>query len=67
MPGPIVCLHHLSTPILGFAADALRAGGVELVECDVARGEPLPALGEVGGLRRWAESRPRWTSPASRS
>ena len=23
---------------------------MELVECDVARGEPLPALGEVGGL-----------------
>ena len=50
MPGPIVCLHHLTTPILGFAAEAFKAAGVEIAEVDVARGEPLPALDAVGGI-----------------
>ena len=50
MPGPIACLHHLTTPILGFAAEAFDAAGVEIAEVDVARGEPLPELDRVGGI-----------------
>ena len=50
MPGPIVCLHHLTTPILGFAAEAFETVGVEIAEVDVARGEPLPDLDAVGGI-----------------
>lgn len=50
MPGPVVCLHHLETPILGFAAESLTARGVALEERDVRRGAVLPALEEVGGI-----------------
>jgi GMP synthase (glutamine-hydrolysing) len=50
MASPIACLHHLTTPVLGFAAGAFAAAGVELVEIDVARGEPLPALDALGGV-----------------
>jgi GMP synthase (glutamine-hydrolysing) len=50
VPGPVVCLHHLKTPILGFAAEGLASHGVTLEERDVRRGDPLPALDEVGGI-----------------
>jgi GMP synthase-like glutamine amidotransferase len=48
---PVVAvLHHLQRPFTGHAGAALRAGGVELDERDVRRGDPLPGLDEVDGI-----------------
>jgi GMP synthase (glutamine-hydrolysing) len=46
----IACLHNLAQPFLGLAGDALRDGGAELVEHDVAAGASLPGLDAVDGL-----------------
>lgn len=46
----VACLHHLAQPFLGLAEGPLRAAGLELDERDVARGDSLPGLGEVGAI-----------------
>jgi GMP synthase-like glutamine amidotransferase len=43
-------LHHLDKTFLGGAADPIRAAGLEVVERDLKRGEPLPAPGEADAI-----------------
>lgn len=43
-------LHHLDRKFLGGAAEPLKAAGLELVERDLKRGDPLPAAGEPDGI-----------------
>jgi GMP synthase (glutamine-hydrolysing) len=46
----LAVLHHLELPFTGYAGEPLAAAGVQLVERDLRRGEPLPDLGEVDGI-----------------
>ena len=46
----VACLHHLETPFTGHAGAVLRDAGIELVERDLLRGEPLPDLDSVDGI-----------------
>lgn len=46
----LVVLHHLDRTFLGTAADPLGASGLELVERDLKRGEPLPEPGEADAI-----------------
>src|SRR3954454_9294928 len=43
-------LHHLDKAFLGGAAEQIRAAGLELVERDLKRGEPLPDAGEADAI-----------------
>jgi GMP synthase (glutamine-hydrolysing) len=43
-------LHHLDRKFLGGAEQPLRAAGVEIVERDLKRGDPLPAPGEADAI-----------------
>src|SRR3954466_10934680 len=43
-------LHHLDKAFLGGAAEPIRAAGIELVERDLKRGDPLPAVGEADAI-----------------
>lgn len=46
----VACLHHLEKPFTGHAGAALRVAGIELLERDLLRGEPLPDLDSVDGI-----------------
>jgi GMP synthase (glutamine-hydrolysing) len=46
----LAVLHHLERPFTGYAAEPLAAAGLELVERDLRRGDPLPSLDEVDGV-----------------
>lgn len=46
----VACLHHLEPPFLGAAEAPLRDAGLDLLECRVAGGDPLPDLGAVDGI-----------------
>lgn len=46
----VACLHHLETPFIGHAGAVLRDAGIELLERDLLRGEPLPELDSVDGI-----------------
>jgi GMP synthase (glutamine-hydrolysing) len=50
MPARVAVLHHLKISRLGHLGPALERAGVERVDVDVRRGEPLPALGEVDAI-----------------
>jgi GMP synthase (glutamine-hydrolysing) len=43
-------LHHLDRTFLGTAADPLKAAGLEIVERDLGRGEPLPEPSEADAV-----------------
>jgi GMP synthase (glutamine-hydrolysing) len=43
-------LHHLDKTFLGGAADPIRAAGLDVVERDLMRGEPLPEAGEADAI-----------------
>ena len=43
-------LHHLDKAFLGGAAKPIRAAGLELVERDLKRGDPLPDAGEADAI-----------------
>jgi GMP synthase (glutamine-hydrolysing) len=43
-------LHHLDRTFLGGAAEPLKAAGLEIVERDLKRGEPLPGPGEADAI-----------------
>jgi GMP synthase-like glutamine amidotransferase len=43
-------LHHRDKAFLGGAADPIRAAGLELVERDLLRGDPLPEPGEADAI-----------------
>jgi GMP synthase (glutamine-hydrolysing) len=43
-------LHHLDKTFLGGAAEPIRAAGLEVVERDLLRGEPLPEAGEADAI-----------------
>ena len=43
-------LHHLDRNFLGGAAGPIRAAGLEVVECDLRRGDPLPGPGEADAI-----------------
>jgi GMP synthase (glutamine-hydrolysing) len=46
----LAVLHHLEQPFTGYAAEPLAAAGLELVERDLRRGDPLPGLDQVDGV-----------------
>jgi GMP synthase-like glutamine amidotransferase len=46
----VACLHHLEHPFTGHAGAVLADAGVELVDVDLRRGDPLPQLDSVDGL-----------------
>jgi GMP synthase-like glutamine amidotransferase len=46
----LIVLHHLDKTLMGGAADPIRAAGLEVVERDLKRGDPLPAPGEADAL-----------------
>ena len=46
----VAVIHHLDRPFLGHAAGPFAAAGVELVEHDLGRGDPLPDHGAADGL-----------------
>src|SRR6476660_4566443 len=43
-------LHHLDHTFLGGAEAPIRGAGLELVERDLKRGDPLPAPGEADAI-----------------
>jgi GMP synthase (glutamine-hydrolysing) len=43
-------LHHLDKTFLGGAAEPIRAAGLDVVERDLLRGEPLPEAGEADAI-----------------
>jgi GMP synthase-like glutamine amidotransferase len=43
-------LHHLDRTFLGGAGDPIRSAGLEVVERDLKRGEPLPEPGEADAI-----------------
>jgi GMP synthase (glutamine-hydrolysing) len=46
----LVVLHHLDRPFLGGAEAPLRQAGLEVIERDLKRGEPLPEPGEADAI-----------------
>src|SRR5436190_8537666 len=46
----LVVLHHLERTFLGGAAAPITAAGLEVVERDLKRGDPLPAPGEADAI-----------------
>ena len=46
----VACLHHLENPFTGHAGAVLEDAGIDLVDVDLRRGDPLPELDTVDGL-----------------